>query len=119
MARCRNCGPGAYPDSAFVHITDGHAPYAQWKVEMVGEQVAFKSDNGKYLARCHNCWKGGAYKDSAFIHVSHLHGNPWALWTPIEVGNYKWAFKADNGQFLARCNHCVNGGAKSDSAFVH
>ena len=119
LARCQNCGPGTYSNSAFVHEANGNYGWAQWTLEVVGDKVALKSDNGKYLARCSNCWENAAYADSAFVHVYSLSGNPWALWTPVDAGNGKWAFKGDNGKYLARCNNCVYGGAYADSAFVH
>jgi hypothetical protein len=38
---------------------------------------------------------------------------------PIFLGNNKWAFKADNGKYLTRCQDCVKDGAHSNFAFVH
>ena len=122
MARCGNCGPGAYPDSVGVHAVESekNKPWAQWKLLLVGDKIALRSDTGKYLARCHKCWKGnGKKEDGAFIHVSSFSGNPHALWTLVDAGNRKWALKGDNGKYLARCQGCVKGGKKSNFAFVH
>jgi hypothetical protein len=71
------------------------------------------------LSRCNGCWAGGAAPDSAQVHVSNPNDGPWALWTPEKKSNGKWAFKSDNGKYLARCNGCVPGGAVPDFAFVH
>lgn len=73
---CTDCGPGAYPDSASLG-TDEDA----WTLEVVGDQVAFKGSNGKYLSRCNNCWDDGAYPDSVFVHVDGPAS--WSLWTPV------------------------------------
>ena len=40
-----------------------------------------------------------------------------ALWTLSQVGNGKWAFKGNNGKWLARCSKCVGGGAYDSFAF--
>jgi len=77
-----------------------------------------KSDSGKYLARCNNCWNKAAYPDAAFVHVSTPTGNPYALWTPERLANGKWALKSDSGKYLSRCNGCVTGGTTPDYAFV-
>jgi len=71
------------------------------------------------LSRCNGCWVGGAYSDSATVHITTLSGNPYALWKPIQKANGKWAFQADTGKFLARCNGCAPGAAYPDFAFVH
>lgn len=71
------------------------------------------------MSRCNNCWGRGAYPDSVFVHISSLSGNPYALWTPVDAGNGKWAFRSDSGKYLGRCNNCVPGGAYPDFGFVH
>lgn len=48
---CANCGPAAYTDSAALGPTR-----SAWTLEVVGSQVAFKGNTGKYLARCNKCW---------------------------------------------------------------
>lgn len=119
LARCNNCGPGATADSASLHETNPANPWATWAVEVVGSKVAFKADNGNYLSRCNGCWTGGAYPDSVFVHVPSAASEPAAQWTPENLGNGKWALKADTGKYLSRCNNCVSGGAYPDFAFVH
>ena len=71
------------------------------------------------MSRCANCWKKGKYNDSAFLYITQLKDHPQALWMPIFLGNNKWAFKADNGKYLTRCQDCVKDGAHSNFAFVH
>lgn len=53
------------------------------------------------------------------MHVPSLGGNPWALWTVESLGNEKFAFKADNGLYLARCTQCAFGAAYPYFAFVY
>lgn len=86
---------------------------------MAGIKVALKADSGKYMARCNSCIPDAAYPDSAFVHVDDVNGSPWAQWEIENLGNGKYALKADSGKYLARCNSCIPGGAYPDSAFVH
>ena len=121
LARCAGCGKGAYTDSAGVHEPNGANSWAIWTAERVGDKVALKGDNGKYLSRCNNCWLAGTTggADSAFVQVSTPAGNPWAQWTPEDLGSGKWALKGDTGKYLARCSNCVTGGAVANFAFVN
>ncbi|CAK4639960.1 hypothetical protein LEN26_014362 [Aphanomyces euteiches] len=83
LARCNNCSPtGAYPDEAFVHVSNwADGPYAQWTCEDIGDgKIALKSDTGKYLARCNNCLSGAPYSDAAFIHATTWVNQTWAQW---------------------------------------
>jgi hypothetical protein len=104
-----------------VHAAVGAGAYAKWTIENQGNgQIAFKADTGKYLSRCNNCWRFGAYPDAASVHITTPAGNPWSVWkAEWQVTSGKWAFKADTGKYLARCNGCVGGGAVPDFAFVH
>jgi hypothetical protein len=86
---------------------------------MRGDQVALKSETGKYLALCHNCWVEGAYPDSAFVYVDTFINNYQALWTPFWIGNGNWGLQGNNGKYLARCGDCVPNAAYLDLAFVH
>ncbi len=126
LARCNNCiSGGAYPDSAFVHVPEAqlmNSPWAQFILKKLDNgKYALKADSGNYLARCNNCISGGAYPDSAFVHVpeAQLMSSPWAQFTLRKLSNGKYALKADSGNYLARCNNCISGGAYPDSAFVH
>ncbi|OQR83689.1 cytochrome P450, partial [Thraustotheca clavata] len=122
VARCNGCIPGgAYPDSAFVHVTQVNGnPWAVWKVTNTGNgKLALQADNGNYLARCNNCAPGAAYPDEAFVHVKDWNGAPYAQWTCVDGGSGKIALQSDTGKFLGRCNNCLTNGANPDSAFVH
>lgn len=92
VARCNNCVPGgAYPDSAFVHVTPAQlagAPWAQFTlVRLSNGKYALQADSGNYLARCNNCVPSGAYPDNAFVHVTQaqLNSSPWAQWEIIII----------------------------------
>ncbi|OQR86307.1 cytochrome P450 [Thraustotheca clavata] len=122
VARCNGCVPnGAYPDSAFVHVSQVSGnPWAVWKVTNTGNgKLALQADNGNYLARCNGCAPGAAYPNEAFVHVKDWHGAPYAQWTCVDNGNGKISLQSDSGEFLGRCNGCLGGGAYPDSAFVH
>ena len=86
---------------------------------MTGIKVALKADDGKYAARCNNCIPNGAYPDSVFVHVGDLASSPWAYWELEKMDNGKYAFKADSGKYMARCNNCIPNGAYPDSVFAH
>lgn len=119
LSRCRHCGPSKYQDSVSLHETNPAYDWAIWTVESVGGKVAFKSENGNYLARCSKCWNESVYPDDAlFIQATSSH-DPLAQWTSESLGNGKWALKADDGKYLARCHNCVTGGAYADFPFVH
>ncbi|KAF0707609.1 hypothetical protein As57867_006562, partial [Aphanomyces stellatus] len=122
LGRCNNCvlPRAAYPDSAFVHVTNPQAsPWAEWKVYNTGDgKIVLKADTNNYLARCNNCAPGAAYPDEAFVHVNDWHGKPWAQWSCVDVGGGKVALQSDSGHFLARCNNCVKS-IYPDSGFVH
>ncbi|RHY97059.1 hypothetical protein DYB37_006827 [Aphanomyces astaci] len=121
MGRCNGCVPrGAYPDSAFVHVSDPKdAPWAQWQVfNTCDGKLVLQADTGKYLGRCNNCAPGAAYPDQAFVHVEDWHTSPWAKWVCVDAGNGKIALQADSGRYLARCNSCLPG-AYPNAAFVH
>ncbi|MDJ0800591.1 MAG: hypothetical protein QNJ51_27925 [Calothrix sp. MO_167.B12] len=121
-ARCNNCIPGgAYPDSVFVHVTDlAGSPWAHWEIEHLDNgKYALKADSGKYMARCNNCISDGAYPDSVFVHATNPNGEPWAQWEIERLDNGKYTLKADSGNYAARCNNCVPGGAYPDNVMVH
>jgi len=50
LSICTNCGSESYTDSAAISATP-----SAWTLEVVGDKVAFKGTNGKYLARCNDC----------------------------------------------------------------
>ena len=92
VARCNACVPGgAYPDSAFVHVTPAQLPgatWAQFTLERLSDgKYALRTDSGNYLARCNNCIPSGAYPDNVFVHVTpaQLNASPWAHWEIIVI----------------------------------
>ena len=115
-ARCNNCPQNA-ADSATIDELNPTASRAIWSVERVGSQVALKSDNGKYLSKCTNCWVGASNPDSAFANGESASGS--SLWTPEYLNNGKWALKGDNGKYLSRCLNCGNDSNYPNLAFVH
>lgn len=119
LSRCRHCGPSNYQDSASLHETNPAYEYAIWTVQSVGNKVTFKGDNGNYLARCSKCWNESIYPEAALFIQAASSQDPLAQWTPESLGNGKWALKADNGKYLARCHNCVTGGTYPDFPFVH
>ncbi|KAH9148428.1 hypothetical protein LEN26_004498, partial [Aphanomyces euteiches] len=94
LSRCNNCAAGAaYPDEAFVHVSDWRSgPWAQWTCEDAENgKIALKADSGKYLARCNNCLKSGP-ADAAFVHADTWKSSPWAQ---FEV------------EYLKRASNCI------------
>ncbi|RHX98363.1 hypothetical protein DYB36_005502 [Aphanomyces astaci] len=119
MGRCNGCVPrGAYPDSAFVHVSDPKdAPWAQWQVfNTCDGKLVLQADTGKYLGRCNNCAPGAAYPDQAFVHVEDWHTSPWAKWVCVDAGNGKIALQADSGRYLASPRNCC---ADYDHPYTH
>ena len=55
LSRCNDCGIGNYPDSVSLEENGGYS-WTIWEISSQGNQVAFKSDSGKFLAVCHECW---------------------------------------------------------------
>lgn len=51
--------------------------------------------------------------------IKELSGSPYAQFELTRLSNGKYTLKADTGEYLARCNNCVPGGAYPDSAFIH
>ncbi|KAG9401732.1 hypothetical protein AC1031_007445 [Aphanomyces cochlioides] len=126
LSRCNNCAAGAaYPDEAFVHVSDWRSgPWAQWTCEDADNgKIALKADSGKYLARCNNCVRSGP-ADVAFVHAPAWKGSPWAQ---FEVEYLKRAsncyfkdgdviaLQADTGKYVTRCRNCIAHAAYPDS----
>jgi len=84
-------------------------------------KVILRADDNHLLARCNNCIPNGAYPDSAMVHVPYdkFEHSPWAVFQLHLLDNGKYAFQADSGNFIARCNNCVPGAAYSDNVMVH
>jgi hypothetical protein len=120
LGRCNGCIPGgAYPDAAFIHVTNDAQPWARFSVKQLPNgKYTLKADSGKYLGRCNGCIPGGANPDAAFMHVANS-AEPWAQFSVQKLANGKYTLQADTGKFLARCNGCIPGGANPDAAFIH
>lgn len=83
LSRCMNCwNKGLYPNSAFVHLDYNSEPYSQWTPERQGNgKWAFRSDTGKYLARCYRCASTASdVTDLAFVHQDSAN-NAEAQWS--------------------------------------
>jgi hypothetical protein len=52
------------------------------------------------------------------VYVTDASSSPLAQWIPEYLGNGKWAFIADTGKYLARCQDCITGGSTSTSNFA-
>jgi hypothetical protein len=118
VARCHQCVAGASKlDQVFIHIPAeqlSSAPFAQWDLEYLSNgKVALRSaDTGRYISRCRNCGPS-EFVDSATVHVgaSDLSTSPWAqfvleyIWD-APFGSEVVAFRADTGNYLARCVDC-------------
>jgi hypothetical protein len=66
---------------------------SQYIVEPGESNVAFHSNNGKYLAFCDGCWYDCAPSGhSVTVHVSTPVGQPWGQWIPNYQGNCRWGF---------------------------
>jgi len=72
LGRCNGCWNGeAYPNSAFVHVTDPTVSYGNWlMINNDDGTYSFQSDTGDYLARCNGCVTGGAKPNFAFVHAT-------------------------------------------------
>lgn len=65
-----------------MHETNPYNPWTMWDMQVIGNKVAFKSDNGYYITYCNSCWVSASYKGGVFAHVGSLENNVWSLWTP-------------------------------------
>lgn len=70
------------------------------------------------MSRCYDCWYRTTNPFGTSVHISNPANVPPALWTPIALENGKWAFQADDGRYLNRCNGCVLDSRFLDFAFA-
>ena len=121
LSRCNSCWrKSAYPDSAFVHVTESNqGAYSLWTPEQLpnGNWV-FRSDTGNYLARCNGCVTGGTTPDYAFVHEKDKNQGyaQWKINYVLPAG--KINLQSDTGKYLARCNGC-GPASYADSAAIH
>lgn len=114
MALCPGCITGTAPEAVTADGTNQLAENAIWTLFTIGDKVAFFGSNKKYLARCNGCFGAGATTmDAVFVHRP-LVDSSIALFTPVDLGNNKWAFKGDNGKFLTKCPGCSKVGNATD-----
>lgn len=81
-ARCRDCWRNAnHPDGVFNHVYYNQmivSPWAQWKVDKHGDFFSFKTDTGKYMARCSGCVQNLVKENAAMVNYDTPTGA--ALW---------------------------------------
>lgn len=85
-------------------------------------KVALKADSGAWFSLCNQCQKSSndQYPDTITLHVKS--DEPSEKFTQFEMHKLKdgkYAFKADNGMWVAMCTDCIVGGAKPDFITVH
>ncbi|MBN9687360.1 MULTISPECIES: fascin domain-containing protein [unclassified Corallococcus] len=123
FSRCNNCqkdANGALPDTVTTHVTTAAEPYSQFQLVLVGNgKVALKADNGKFVGRCNNCIEGGSTPDSVTVHVTDATPPAYAQFSIETLSNGKYALKADNGKYVARCNNCSPGAATANTVTAH
>lgn len=56
LTKCSSCAPAPQTDPAAIQEASSSNPFAIWTTERFGDKVAFKADDGKYLALCDGCW---------------------------------------------------------------
>jgi hypothetical protein len=85
-------------------------------------KVALKADSGAWFTRCNQCQKSvnNEYPDTITLHTKGE--EPTDKDTQFEMHKLKdgkFAFKADNGMWVAMCTDCIVDGAKKDFITVH
>jgi thymidine kinase len=71
LSRCNGCWRGAYPDSAFAHLSTPNEPYSQWTaVKQSNGKWTFQADTGRYLSRCNGCARSSV-PNLAFVHEAN------------------------------------------------
>lgn len=92
--------------------------------ELTGCKIALQADTGQWFTRCRGCqqayFNGTNFnEDTVTVHVNDPDGAPYAQFEMIDLGNGKVALRSDLGQYVARCNGCVSGGAYPDFVTIH
>ncbi len=91
IARCAGCTPEVrfadVNDVAFVHVRQpSEGPWALFTMtQMPNGKYTFRSDNGRYLARCNNCVVGSLQPDVAMMHTEDPNA-AWAQWDVVQLG---------------------------------
>lgn len=82
LIRCPSCALVPQIDPAAIQEVSSSNPLAIWTTERFGDKVAFKADNGKYLAVCDGCWGHLGYNNGVFVSVENPETSSGALWIP-------------------------------------
>ena len=64
------CGPVVTPGVGVAYLGPLNGDNSVWTFAQIGNQVSILGNNGKFLARCNGCMKGGSTPDFAFVHVA-------------------------------------------------
>lgn len=118
LARCYECAKDT-GDTVTVHGRRGNG-FATWTLQEVDGKCTLLSDVKKYAARCYNCWRNSSHPDGIFNHISYgdISNHPWAKWKVEKHGDL-FSFKADTGNYMARCENCVPDMSVKNAAMVH
>jgi hypothetical protein len=84
-----------------------------------GKKITLKADTGNFFSLCNRCQQsvGGSIPDTATVHATSAGpDSQWTRFEVVDVGGGKVALKADNGEFVVRCNGCIVGGSQPDFA---
>ncbi|WP_147332862.1 fascin domain-containing protein [Archangium gephyra] len=129
MARCGDCQPSTTPPVAGVIVPDIVAanatradagPFTLFEVvDAGGGKIGLKADTGKYMSRCNQCIVQGTIEDFATVHAPGATPPSISQFTPELLSNGKVAFKADTGNYLARCRNCSPRINTPDTVGIH
>lgn len=104
MTACTNC-ISYYPGDLIVaNETNQLSPKASWILTYFGDKVGLLGYNGKYLSRLGGGWGSGSPGDTLFAYRPTLDSN-LSLFTPVDLGNNKWAFKQTMENFCSLTQH--------------
>ncbi|KAM0680566.1 hypothetical protein GINT2_001254 [Glugoides intestinalis] len=132
LTRCHNCGPGDFSISILVFTPDATqgSYHSDWTIKQIGDKCALEAmDMGKiyYLQRCPYCWndqyvRSDLHNYALFLTSSNATVDTVkSLFTIDKLENDMITIKADNGNYVGRCNGCVQKlkVSTNDSAFAH
>jgi hypothetical protein len=124
MARCRECQQARtppLPDIVAANATRADAgPFTLFEVVDAGSgKIGLKADTGNYVGRCNQCIVQGTIEDFATVHAPGATPPSTAQFTPELLPNGKVAFKANTGNYLARCRNCAPTVSTPDTVGIH
>ncbi|MFE8605194.1 fascin domain-containing protein [Archangium violaceum] len=88
-------------------------------VDAGGGKIGLKADTGNYVSRCNGCVAQGTIEDFATVHVPGATPPPLSQFTPELLPNGTVAFKANTGNYLARCRNCSPRINTPDAVGIH